>query len=76
MEVQNTFKRHLFLKIIFCFLFSPFPVHAQTSLLDRPVLKEDHIQKFRNDSIERDRVSAKKNFLKAAGGVALVEVIP
>jgi hypothetical protein len=76
MDVQNTFKRYLFLKIIFYFLFSPFSVLAQISLLDQPILKRDHSQEIDYDSIERDSVSAKKNFLKAGGGVALVEVLP
>lgn len=77
MEVKNTFKGYLFLKIICCFLLSPFSAHTQTSLLDQSILERDRILKIGYGTIiERDSISAKKNFLRAVGGLALVQVIP
>lgn len=75
MEVKNVLKRHGYLKLLFFLLLFPFSIFAQESLLYPTGLRQDSLAKINNEGL-LDSMQRKPNFLRAAGGVALVQVIP
>lgn len=76
MRVKNGFKKYGCLKLIFCLLLFPITAFAQDSLSNRYSLKQDSLANIKNGKSIGDTVQRKTNFLRAAGGVALVQVIP
>lgn len=76
MKVKNGFKKHGCLKLIFFLLLYPFTNFAQDSLLNTYSLKPDSLAKIKNSELILDSTQRKPNFLRAAGEVALVQVIP
>lgn len=76
MGVKDVIRKHGCLKLILFFLLSPFSNYGQLSLSHTASSVPDSIADVNNNVLILDSLQIKPNFLRAVGGVALVELIP
>ncbi len=76
MGIKNVFRKQSYLRLILLLMLSPIPIYAQVSKLSITKCPQDSLTVANSDLPALDSVQPKSHFLRAAGEVVLVDIIP